>query len=150
MTFKTSSELQSYIVARMQPAVQTAVNKAYEVIDQILKQWYGSYQPHLYDRTYQLFSSLVKVNTYKSGNGYAAEVYFDSSMMDYITGKQPSGEQVLNTAMKGGHGVDEKGFKVAAYTIPIWDTSLGQLDPELYALIERELKANGILVRKKN
>lgn len=147
MKFKTASELQSYIVARMQPAVQEAVNKAYEVIDQTLKQWYGSYQPQLYERTYQLFSSLVKVNTYKSGNGYSAEVYFDASSMNYTTGAQPSGEQVIDAAMSGGHGAT--GLKVVSTTIPIWSTSMGQLDPELYVLIEKALKASGIPIRRK-
>ena len=145
MTFKTTSELKSYLMSKMKPAIQEAVNHAYHVIDEVLKQWYGSYNPKMYERTYQFFTSLVKVNTYSSGNGYAAEVYFDASMMSYDTGLKPSGSQVINAAMNGGHGAE--GLKIVSPTIPIWSTSIGQLNPELYELLKQALISEGIPVK---
>lgn len=154
MTFKSTDELKSYLLSKMQPAISTAEEKVYQVIDKILAQWYGEYDPVLYERTRQLLHSLVKSNVTPTANGYEAEVYFDASKLDYsfkyINGQKyphqgASSEDVMQAAMNGGHGA--VGWKIAATTTPIWDKSVGLISAEVYDVIKQALISEGIPVK---
>lgn len=154
MTFKSTDELKSYLLSKMQPAISTAEEKVYQVIDKILAQWYGEYDPVLYERTRQLLHSLVKSNVTPTSNGYEAEVYFDASKLDYsfkyINGQKyqnqgANGEDVMQAAMNGGHGAT--GWKIVVTTTPIWDKSIGLISAEVYDVIKQALISEGIPVK---
>lgn len=154
MTFKSTDELKSYLLSKIQLTISATEEKIYQVIDKILTQWYGEYDPVLYERTRQLLHSLVKSNVILTANGYEAEIYFDTSKLDYsfkyINGhKYPhqgaSGEDVMQAAMSGGHGAS--GLKIAATTTPIWDKSIGIINTEVYNTIKQALISEGIPVK---
>lgn len=154
MTFKTTDELESYLLSKMQPAISIVAEKIYHIIDKILAQWYREYNPVLYERTQQLLHSLVKSDVISTGNGYKVEVYFDVSALDYsykyINGEMyandgASGEDVMQAAMSGGHGAS--GWKIAATTTPIWDKSIGIISTEVYDMIKQALISEGIPIK---
>ena len=100
----------------------------------------------MYERTYQLLSSLVESRITSTGNGYRAEIYFDASRLDYsmklVNGKPIpnrgwSSEKTLNAAMTGSHG----GY--AAGTA-IWDESETVLNSDMINILKRSLISAGI------
>lgn len=154
MTFKSTNELKSYLLSKMQPAISIVEEKIYQVIDKVLAQWYGEYDPVVYERTKQLLHSLVKSDIKSTSNGYEAEVYFDATQLDYsfkyLNGQKyqhqgASGEEVLQAAMNGGHGA--VGWKIAATTTPIWDKSIGLISAEVYDFIKQALILEGIPIK---
>ena len=106
MTFHSIEELKQYILSHSQNALQKATEQVYQIINRFVKEFYAEYSPSMYDRTYQLYQSLVKTDVEVSGNGCTAYVYFDFSSLVYMTGSRPSGSQVMNAAAYGGHGAE--------------------------------------------
>ncbi len=154
MTFSSTKELTSYLLSKMQPAISTVEEEIYQVIDKILAQWYGEYDPVLYERTRQLFHSLVKSELVPTTNGYQAEVYFDASKLDYsfkyLHGQKypnhgANGEDVIQAAMHGGHGA--AGWNIAATTTPIWDKSMEIIHAKIYDRIKQALISEGISIK---
>lgn len=150
MVFKNEKQLKDFLLAKCKVAISQTEEKIYRVIDSALKQYYDEFEPSEYIRTQQLLHSLVKSDVKKVGNGYEAEVYFDDSMMKYETehvlrksgwyGSATWGaEEVLDTAMHGSHGGYIDGTA-------IWGTSQAVLG-DIYALIKRELIAQGIPIK---
>ena len=70
MTFSSMEELRTYILSRSKVAVQLAQEKIYQVISRFVKEYYTEFSPELYDRTYQLFRSLVKTDIVQTLNGW--------------------------------------------------------------------------------
>ena len=85
-------------------AVADAQDQIAEIVESVLQEYYASYSPERYERTYQLLQSCVKSSVVRTGNGATAEVYLDSGMMAYTSGSQPSGAQVMEAANAGVHG----------------------------------------------
>ncbi len=155
MTFKNPVELESYFLSKIHASTEKVEEEVYRIIDRVLAKWYGEYDPVMYQRTKQLLHSLVKSEVIPTANGFEAEVYFDTGRMNYsfkMLGKKmypnngPSGEEVLQAAMQGGHGA--AGWNIAATTTPVWSESVGMLDPEVYEMIKQALAANGIPVKE--
>lgn len=151
MTFKDEKQLEKFLLQKCKAAVAEAEQKVHQVIDRCLDQYYGEFKPDEYIRTYQLLHSLVKSGVAPDGNGFKAIVEFDASKMNYQTGVVPlqsggtgyatwGAAEVLDTAMHGSHGGYIDGTA-------IWDTSLAVLG-DIYKLLERELKAQGIPIKK--
>lgn len=146
MTFESIDALKSYILSRMQPAVQKAQEQVYQVIDRFVKEYYAEYSPELYERTYQLYRSLVKSNIVSTGNGYEAHVYFDIGALDYamktiggisVPNKGWSEEETLTAAAHGSHGGKVGGTA-------IWDEPISILSSEAYNILKRMLIDSGI------
>lgn len=125
-------QIKKDIQAKSENGVRSAVDKIYEVIDSSLKRYYGEFSPEMYQRTYQLFCSLVE-----TGGGLHGEVYFDAGALNYTTGKWGAAE-VLDASMHGSHGGYVGGTA-------IWDDSMAELG-DINALIVRELRAAGLPV----
>lgn len=152
MTFSNSKELKNYILKKGERAIAQAQEQVYLVINRFLKEYYAEFNPSLYERTYQLFQSLVKTNVKQVGNGVYAEVYFDLDALDYhmkrlhgheIANKGWSEEKTLEAAMTGGtHG----GYRAESNT-EVWTESLSVLGTEGYNILRRALIQNGIPVR---
>ena len=150
MTFKNESELKKFLLSKCKNALIKSQEQVYQVIDRFVKEFYAEYPPEgkeiVYRRTYQLFQSLVKSDIIPTGNGYKAEVYFDLSSLDYVTGSKPSGEQVMQAAEWGRHGA--MGLAVADFKgTSIWHEPLQILNTEAINILKKMLISEGVPIR---
>lgn len=149
MTFETTESLKNYILSKINIAIQETQERVYEIIHKFVKQYYAEYSPSIYERTYQLFNSLVKSEIKESGNGYIAEIYFDIGLLDYhmkrihgieVSNKGWSEEKTLSAAAHGSHGGWVSGTA-------IWDEPLEKLNAEAYEILKQMLIDAGIPLR---
>ena len=149
MTFNSLDSLKSYILSKSQGALQMAVEQVYQIIDRFVKEYYSEYSPEVYERTYQLYRSLVKSDVVSTGNGWKAYVYFDIDQLDYamkrVNGRNIpnsgwSEEKTLSAAAHGSHGGYTSGTA-------IWDDSLPIVNKEIVNILRRTLIENGIPVK---
>lgn len=145
MTFSSSTELENYILSRMKIAITQTQEKIYKILDEFVKKFYSEYDPSIYERTYQLYHSLVKSEIIPTGNGYKANVYFDYSSLSYMTGAEPSGLQVMNAAASGGHGAE--GLYVVHGNTGIWDDPIVILRTEAHEMLKQSLIDAGIPIK---
>lgn len=152
MVFNSSEELKMYILSKMQPTIIKSQEQIYQIINRFVKEYYTEFSPELYERTYQLYRSLVKSDIRPTRNGYEAYIYFDLEALDYaikkINGKQYQNKDhneqyVLEQAMIGGtHG----GYKASQNT-EIWNESMKILNTEAYNILKRILISEGIPIK---
>ena len=150
MVFNSEAQLKAFLMPKIQNAVIKAQEQVYQIIDRFVKEFYAEYPPEgkdiMYQRTYQLFQSLVKSDIISTGNGFEAEVYFDLSSLDYVTGARPSGEQVMGAAEWGRHGA--MGLAVADFKgTSIWHDPLEILDAEAINILKRMLISEGVPIK---
>lgn len=145
MVFKNEAQLKSFLLSKCQNALIKAQEQVYQIIDRFVKEFYAEFSPEMYERTYQLFQSLVKSDIIKTANGYKAEVYFDFSSLVYTSGFSPSGEQVMNAAAYGGHGAE--GLHIIAGGTGIWDEPKQILNAEAINILKKMLISEGIPIR---
>lgn len=153
-SFDSISQLEKYLIQKCKAAVSGTERKVFNAIEKCLVQYYGEFTPEEYIRTKQLYNSLVKTEVKRVGNGFEAEVYFDLSKLNYEQGVMPlrhtpehgrygwatwTGENVLDTAMKGSHGGYESGT-------PIWSKSMAILG-DINKLLAQELRELGVPIR---
>lgn len=103
-TFKNEIELKNFLLAKCKAALVQAQEKVYHILEGFMQEYYADYSPELYKRTYQLYDSLIKFDIIPTLNGYETKVGFDIESLKYVTGAQPSGEQVMKAASTGHHG----------------------------------------------
>lgn len=149
MTFKNDNELKSFLLQKCKEAISQTQNKIYAIIKKSLVMFYQDYDPILYERTNQLLHSLVKSEIRQVGNGYRAEVYFDLSSIDYITGNMPTGEQVMKAASHGMHGAVGKDLRYVPGDsgVDIWNSPMQIIDKDAIDMIVKALKAQGVPIR---
>lgn len=145
MVFHSMDELKQYILSRSGSALRQTVEQVYQIIDKFVKEFYAEYSPEMYERTYQLYRSLVKTDIQPISNGWRAEVYFDYSSLVYTSGAKPSGLQVMETAAHGGHGAE--GLHIEHGGTAIWDEPMAILQTQAIEILKRMLISNGIPVR---
>lgn len=147
MVFKNEKQLKNFLLEKCRNAVIQSQEKIYQILDMFVKEFYADYDPVMYERTYQLYRSLVKTDVYLIGNGYEAEVYFDLSSLNYVTGAKPSGEQVMSAAAYGGHGAD--GLRVVSGNsgADIWNNVIPVLSTEAIEILKEELIAQGVPIK---
>lgn len=63
----------AYITDKMADGVK-------RTIEEFIKFYYQEYSPEFYSRIFNFLNSVVRTNTYKSGNAWCAEVYIDTSI----------------------------------------------------------------------
>ena len=146
MVFKNEQQLKSFLLAKCKNALIKSQEQVYQIIDRFVKEFYVEFTPELYERTYQLYRSLVKSDIVQDGNGYKAEVYFDLSSLDYVTGARPSGEQVMQAAEYGRHGAMGLAFANFKGTL-IWYEPKEILNAEAINILVRMLKSEGIHIK---
>ena len=155
MIFKNEKQLKDFLLIKCKNAVVQAEEKVHRIIDNCLQQFYSEFDPDEYIRTSQLLHSLVRSGVKPSGNGFEAEVYFDVNALNYETGvvqtKHGTGyatwdaETVFNVAMTGSYGGKPHGGYIEGTAI--WTESLKRIG-DVWSLLEQELKAQGILVKR--
>ena len=146
MVFKNEKQLEKFLLQKCKNALIKSQEQVYQIIDRFVKEFYAEFSPEMYERTYQLYRSLVKSDIVHTANGYEAHVYFDLSSIDYVTGSKPSGEQVMGAAEWGRHGAI--GLAVADFKgTSIWHESLAILDVEAIDTLKRMLISEGIPIK---
>lgn len=152
MTFKNEAEFKKFLLQKCKNALIKSQAQVYQIINRFVKEYYASFSPELYERTYQLYKSLVKSDIEPTANGFEAQVYFDLSELDYMTGARPSGEQVMSAAKQGFHGamgtVENVELKyINTGGVGIWDDPKKILDAEAINILVRMLKSEGIPIK---
>lgn len=155
MVFKNEKELERHILKKCRLALMKAQDEVYKILKDFLRKFYNAYEPEEYDRTYQLLLSLVQSRIVSDGKGYKAEVYFNLDGLNYVTGGQPSGEQVMAAANKGLHGAigkmpnSDKYFRYIAgdVIISVWDDPLQMIDAQAIEILRDMLVAEGIPIK---
>lgn len=170
MVFKTQAELENYLLKQMKNAIIKTQEKVYQIINRFVKEYYSEFTPEVYERTYQLYRSLVMTKIESIGKGYKCYVYFDLDKLDYQVksftktpvnggylnpythrvspnGQFPnpkgSAEQTLTSAAHGTHG----GLKVG--NTAIWDDPIQILNADAINILKEMLIAEGIPVKNK-
>lgn len=133
-TFNSTAELESYILKRIPKAIEIVTEKIRQVIEECLSNYYGEYDPRVYQRTNQLMNS-VKVEV----NGCSGSVYIDSSGWHHILDQWSESDILYDAMLTGSHGGASSGT-------PVWTTSMSQLG-DIYALLKDALIAAGIPVK---
>lgn len=104
MTFKNKKQLEEFLLAKCKNALINTQERVYRILEGFMQEYYADYSPELYERTYQLYNSLIKFEITPTINGYETKVGFDIDGLRYMTGAQPSDEQVMKAASIGYHG----------------------------------------------
>lgn len=148
MVFKNEAQLKNFLLAKCKNALVKSQEQIYRIIDRFVKKFYADYDPVLYERTNQLLNSLVKSEIISTGNGFEAQVYFDLDSLNYVTGAQPSGKQVMDAAAYGGHGAE--GLRVVSGDtgVSIWDDPMQILSTEAIEILREMLISEGIPIKK--
>ena len=143
MVFKNETQLKAFLLPKCRNALAKAQAQVYQIIDRFVKEYYAEFSPEMYERTYQLYQSLVKSEIVSTGNGFEARVYFDLGSLDYVTGARPSGEQVMGAAEFGRHGA--MGLAVADFKgTSIWHEPKAILDAQAIEILKKMLISEGI------
>jgi hypothetical protein len=167
MTFDSLDALKNYILSKSKVSIQLAQERVYLIIHKFVKEYYAEYTPEVYERTYQLFRSLVKSGIKPTDNGWEAEVYFDLDALDYqikhltkwpvdggymnpyngaispdgsFSNPEGSAQKVMESAGRGEHG----GYKVGT---AIWTDPLIELWNNERDIFKRALIDAGIPVK---
>jgi 5'-deoxynucleotidase YfbR-like HD superfamily hydrolase len=147
--YKSIEAVIADIQKKMEYAIIKSQEQVYQIIDRFVKEYYSEWSPEFYERTYQLYKSLVKSEIEKTSNGYKARVYFDLDKLDYymktfngepIPNKGWSEEKTLWSAAHGWHGGQRSGTA-------IYDEPIAVLNSEGIEILKRMLIESGILIK---
>ena len=146
MVFNSIDQLEKHLMQKCKAALIKSQEQVYQIIDRFIKEFYAEFTPEMYERTYQFYRSLVKSKITRVHNGYEAEVYFDLSSLDYVTGSRPSGEQVMGAAEWGRHGA--MGLATADFKgTSVWHEPLAILDAQAINILKKMLISEGIPIK---
>lgn len=158
-TFKDTKELEHFLMKQSRQALMKAQDEVYRIVKKWIGLFYKDYTPELYERTAQLFGSLMESRIVQNGKGYKAEVYFDLDKLQYAKfgwqdGDAPTGEEVFEAATQGLHGAigDAGGGYRFRYVDGrtgrnIWNDSIQELDTRAINILVDMLRAEGIPVK---
>lgn len=159
-TFKSTKELEHFLMKQSRQALMKAQDEVHRIVKKWIGEFYKDYTPEFYQRTAQLFGSLVQSRIVQDGKGYKAEVYFDLDKFQYSKfawqdGNTPTGEEVFEAATQGLHGAigDAGGGYQFRYVEGrqgrnIWNDSIQELDARAIDILVDMLKAEGISVKR--
>lgn len=149
MVFKNKKQLEEFLYNKAYDALKNAQTVVFDIIQDFLEQFYADYDPSLYERTEQLLRSLVKGTIQPSAKGYVVDVYFDIGSLNYVTGNQPTGEQVMAAASQGLHGaIGSDLLYVHGNTgVGVWNDALQVLNAEAVRILRDRLIEQGIPIR---
>lgn len=115
--------------------------------------YYGAYEPEIYDRKEQIQNAIDKTSAVSHGSGGSVKVYYDSGKMshpnpdDYGQNGEHlnvgySEEEILDAVMLGYHMVGMTGR--GALTANTWFRTLAEFDKQKHVIIPKELRAAGL------
>lgn len=150
MVFKNEKQLKDFLLEKAGYALKNAQQEVYNIIQQFVKEFYADYSPEMYERTYQLYNSLVKSGVeWSGGSGYKVYIYFDLDSLNYVTGNQPTGEQVMQAAAQGLHGAmgSDLLYVHGNTGIGIWNDPMQIISAEAIEILKRKLIEQGIPIK---
>ena len=159
-TFKNTKELEHFLIKQSRQALMKAQDEVHRIVKKWIGEFYKDYTPEFYERTAQLFGSLVQSRIVQEGKGYKAEVYFDLDKFQYSKfawqdGNAPTGEEVFEAATQGLHGAigDAGGGYQFRYVsgntgVSIWNDPIRELDEKAIDILVDMLRAEGIPIKK--
>jgi hypothetical protein len=149
MVFKNEAQLKSFLLQKSQIALAKTQEQIYQILHRFVKEFYNDYSPEMYERTYQLFQSLVKSRIIPTAKGYEAEVYFDIGSLYYTTGNMPSGEEVMKAASNGLHGAigDDFLYRFGNTGVGIWNDPMKIIDAQAIDMLKNMLISEGIPIK---
>ena len=154
MMIKSKEELRNVLKERALNALLKTQAQVYEIINRFVKEYYAEYSPTFYERTYQLYRSLVTSKIQPTKNGYKCSVYFDINRLDYymkmVKGKQRrnkgwSAAKTLKTAMTSKH--PHGGYRKIGGTA-IWIEAMRVIDKNGIEILKKMLKDSGIPLKE--
>lgn len=112
---KNITDLKKQLAPKLRAAIEETQLTAMQDVNKQAVAFYNDYDPVMYRRTGQLSgtpmtdaNSFIQMSPINATNdGYEASVYLDADNLSYTTGKSPTGEQVMSTAVQGLHGVKD-------------------------------------------
>lgn len=144
MLIHNSNELKQALLPKMREAIQKTQMQIYDIIDQVLQDFYNDYTPEYYKRTYQLLRSLVHSDIEELPNGYRATVYFDYTKLKYK--KSWSGAKEMEFGgVRGLRGYRKTGGVILAPKF--WLDPKNEIDGKVISMLLSNLRAAGIPIR---
>lgn len=145
MLIHNSRELKQALLPKIKQAVGITQAQAYNIIDDVLQQFYNEYTPEYYKRTNQLLRSLVCSKIEELPNGYRATVYFDYKKLKY---KQWSGEEeMMFGGVRGLHGYKGKNHSTPIKGSKFWFTPQKEISDKIIETLLKNLKSAGIPIK---
>ena len=148
MDFYSMNDIRDYILSQSEIAIRQAQEKIFNIITDVIRQFYSEFHPSMYEREEQLYKSLVRTDVKRVNNDWVAEVYFDFTQMEHTNRNNRntwSEEKILNTALVGEypHG----GYAYATGNTQIWTESVNRVRNRATKALKDALIDNGILIR---
>ena len=140
---KNMKELNKALQPVMMGMVDKLAERVYEILNYFLQEYYNSYDPVYYRRSYDFLHSAIKTEAKVVGNKVVASVYIDTDSMDNYY--EATGEEVATWANQGTHGGTIRGNN----TPHVWDDTMRETvdNGELLRLAIAYLKSKGFSVR---
>lgn len=140
---KNMKEMNKALQSVMIGMVDKMAERVYETLNYFLQEYYDSYDPIYYRRTYDFLHSAIKTEAKVIGNKVVASVYIDTDSMDNYY--EATGEEVATWASQGLHG----GLNTGNSTPYVWDDTMRETieNGELLRLALEYLKSKGFSVR---
>ena len=140
---KNMKELNKALQPVMMGMVDKLAERVYETLNYFLQEYYDSYDPVYYRRSYDFLHSAIKTEAKVVGNKVVASVYIDTDSMDNYY--EATGEEVATWANQGTHGSTIRGNN----TPHVWDDTMRETvdNGELLRLALEYLKSKGFSVR---
>lgn len=139
---KNMKELNKALQPVMKGMVDKMAERVYETLNYFLQEYYDSYDPVYYRRSYDFLHSAVKVDAHPYKGGAKASVYIDyESMNNYVDATGFEVATFANTGTHGGLSVNHKPH--------VWDDTMDETvnNGELLKLAVDYLKSKGFSVR---
>ena len=114
---KNMKELNKALQPVMKGMVDKMAERVYETLNYFLQEYYDSYDPVYYRRSYDFLHSAVKVDAHPYKGGAKASVYIDyESMNNYV---DATGFEVATFANTGTHGGLSVNHKPHVWQFPV-------------------------------
>ena len=139
---KNMRELNKALQPVMKGMVDKMAERVYETLNYFLQEYYDSYDPVYYRRSYDFLHSAVKVDAHPYKGGAKASVYIDyESMNNYVDATGFEVATFANTGTHGGLSVNHKPH--------VWQDTIDNTvnNGELLKLAVDYLKSKGFSVR---
>ena len=135
-TFTSNIQIQNFLESACEKAVQETAKIVRDKLEEFINEdFYSTYKPLFYDRTY-MFLKSPKFNLLDSKT---AELFIDTDVMHYLG---ISGEDVANLASYGFHGSIDI-FRPGFY----WTDFINWCDENVRRLIKENLKKQGLQIK---
>ena len=139
---KNMKELNKALQPVMKGMVDKMAERAEQTLNYFLQEYYDSYDPVYYRRSYDFLHSAVKVDAHPYKGGAKASVYIDyESMNNYVDATGFEVATFANTGTHGGLSVNHKPH--------VWQDTIDNTvnNGELLKLAVDYLKSKGFSVR---